>query len=323
LADLALRARVVLAPDCRSVGVSVWGDVQAGGLGLSLKKLLKQKDWTIRAVLPKEGNVLTSAVVGGQRLATQPHGPEANGLELVAIAHEGKWQMGVTLTTNNIDFYSARDFDIPAPDPVSGMLPPKLAQMMINVAVGDTKAHVHDPFCGNGRIVLEAALMGLPATGSDIEPGKVAASQQNLAWLGEVAHFVTKSDQVWQGDATAAGNRDKILTKVGSQYVLVGEPYLGKPLRTPLKTSEKQAWLNDVTPQYLHYFETWTTATTQPLCHLLVIPRAKVENNTEVAVLDAIVDRLHQIGYSTEVLFCYDRPDSIVRRDIVRITKSQ
>jgi tRNA G10 N-methylase Trm11 len=324
LAQLARQMRESTAPNARSVGVSIWGDIDVHKFGIKLKRVLKEdQDWAARIILPQEGTVLTPAQLAGERLALIPRDDAPKGVEVVAIADKNQWWVGVTLTAANIDFYSARDFGIPAPDPVSGMLPPKLAQMMINLAVGSKKLHVHDPFCGNGRVVLEAALMGLPASGSDIVETKVVAAQKNLMWLAETAAFSATPEQVWTGDATDADNRERIIANAAPEYVLVGEPYLGKPLRAPLKPEESVAWLKELVPLFENYFQTWSEASLQPECHVLIMPRAKVSDGSEMAVFNAIVDRLHQVGYSAEVLFCYDRPDSIVRRDIVAIRKTQ
>lgn len=323
LAELAFQTRESVVPGARSVGLSVWGDIDVHRFGIKLKRVLKEDwDWSARMVLPKQGSLLTPAQVSGERLAGVPRGSAQKGVELMAIQQGTNWLIGVTLTTSNIDFYSHRDFGIPVPDPVSGMLPPKLAQMMVNLAVGGQNLHVHDPFCGNGRVVLEAALMGLPASGSDIAPQKVAAAQQNLLWMAEQGGFKATPEQIWEGNAASIDNRERIIANAAPDYVLVGEPYLGRPLREALPKGEQAAWLTELFPIYEKYFECWAEVSVQPRCHLLIMPRAKVADGTEVAVSAAIVDRLHQVGYSAEVLYCYDRPDSIVRRDIVRLRRS-
>lgn len=59
-------------------------------------------------------------------------------------------------------------------------LHPRYARALINlteVRRGDT---VLDPFCGTGGIVLEAAMMGMKAIGSDIDPEMVEGCKRNL-----------------------------------------------------------------------------------------------------------------------------------------------
>lgn len=310
VAKLALDWRKQIGLTGRELAISAWGNVEVKKFALKVKRVLKEQGWACRVIVPKEGQVVSNAQVVGERLAALSLEKPARGVEIVMFEFGGTWQIGVTVTAADIDFYSKRDFGIPAPDPVSGMLPPKLAQAMVNLAAGIEKVHVHDPFCGNGRIVLEAALMGLEATGSDVEEEKVAAARKNLHWLGEQTGQTYSDKQFWVADA----REPEKVVQFGQPFVLVGEPYLGPPLREPLQDSE--LWLQPVLPLYQTYFKNW--AEYKPECHLLVIPRVKTSKG-ELAVFDQLVDTFNRFGYSTEVVACYDRPDSIVRRDIVRI----
>src|SRR4029078_6190467 len=99
-----------------------------------------------------------------------------------------------------------RDREMSTRDAKVGMLPPKLAQIIINMAVGEmpeeakqsvcevppdqpipkdhlAKITLLDPFCGTGVILQEAALMGYKAYGSDLMPQMANYAQQNWAWL--------------------------------------------------------------------------------------------------------------------------------------------
>ena len=55
---------------------------------------------------------------------------------------------------------------------------PKFARTMINLANEKT---IYDPFCGLGGIILEAKLMGVTASGSDISQVMVEKAKENLA----------------------------------------------------------------------------------------------------------------------------------------------
>lgn len=73
-------------------------------------------------------------------------------------------------------------------------LHPRYARALINlteVRRGDT---VLDPFCGTGGIVLEAAMMGMKALGSDIDPEMVQGCQRNLEHFGVSDATVRVSD---------------------------------------------------------------------------------------------------------------------------------
>ena len=69
------------------------------------------------------------------------------------------------------------------------MLPPKLAQIIINLAAGElTRSsegapELLDPFCGTGVVLQEAMLMGYGVRGSDLDDRMVEYSKQNIKWL--------------------------------------------------------------------------------------------------------------------------------------------
>ena len=83
---------------------------------------------------------------------------------------------------------SRLDFGRPARDDFSGMLPPKLAQIMINLAqVQNPEALIIDPFCGSGTILSEALLMGYKdLLGSDISPKAIADTYKNISWIKDL-----------------------------------------------------------------------------------------------------------------------------------------
>jgi tRNA G10 N-methylase Trm11 len=98
-----------------------------------------------------------------------------NGQELI---------LGETLAVQPFKKLSQRDFGRPSRDDYSGMLPPKLAQMMINLARGLHDEILLDPFCGSGTIITEAMLLGYTdLIGSDISPKAIADSNKNVEWM--------------------------------------------------------------------------------------------------------------------------------------------
>ena len=66
---------------------------------------------------------------------------------------------------------------------------PKFARAMVNLSRARPGARVVDPFCGTGGILIEAALMGCEATGSDLDQRMVAGTRTNLEHLGLRAHL--------------------------------------------------------------------------------------------------------------------------------------
>ena len=64
------------------------------------------------------------------------------------------------------------------------MLPPKLAQILINLCGHLPEgARILDPFCGTGVVLQEALLMGYNVYGTDKDERMVRYTEKNLGWL--------------------------------------------------------------------------------------------------------------------------------------------
>lgn len=79
--------------------------------------------------------------------------------------------------------YGQRDYHKPERDMAIGLMPPKLAQVMLNLAGLKPGQSFYDPFCGTGGILVEGVGMGLRCYGSDISPEAVEKAKHNLAWI--------------------------------------------------------------------------------------------------------------------------------------------
>lgn len=80
--------------------------------------------------------------------------------------------------------------------PFQGKLEPRIARACINIAVGTKKeAHIVDPFCGSGTILLEANLMGFTSAGADVDPFAVWLTDTKL--MTYVRTFTERVDQLW------------------------------------------------------------------------------------------------------------------------------
>ena len=112
---------------------------------LEMKKMIKQTGRPVR-IVPNKELELNSAQVLHNKLA------EPNNWELVIISDGRTTYLCQTTAIQNIEKYAARDQARPMRDARVGMLPPKLAQTIVNLAVGSTeiKGPVLDPFCGTG-----------------------------------------------------------------------------------------------------------------------------------------------------------------------------
>ncbi len=134
----------------------------------------------------------------------------------------------VTEAVQDIANFSSRDFDRPRADTKSGMLPPKLARMMINLAEVPSDAHLLDPFCGSGTVLIEALSLGYShVSGSDTSEKAVEDSTANIGWFRKEHPECKAHTAVHLGSATTLSK----IFKPSSVDAIISEPYMGSPLR--------------------------------------------------------------------------------------------
>jgi tRNA G10 N-methylase Trm11 len=189
-------------------------------LGLELKKMLKRATGrSVRLVSSNSELHLSSAQVIHNGLVN-------GGYEIILVSDGKRSVIARTIAEQNIEAYTRRDQQRPKRDAKVGMLPPKLAQIIVNLAVGKSVPSkslvVLDPFCGTGVILQEASLMGFGVAGSDLEPRMVAYTKANLEWLTEMFGVTLDDLYVSVGDATAH------IWPTQPSFVAC-ETYLGRP----------------------------------------------------------------------------------------------
>jgi len=186
-------------------------------LGMEFKKLLKQAGINSRWVISREPT-LSSVVVEQNRLTSD------RGAEIIIIEFNKKLFLGKTIAVQPFKELSFRDYGRPARDDRSGMLPPKLAQIMINLSGANTSSTILDPFCGSGTVVTEAMLMGYTnIISSDISDKAISDTKTNIEWIKKNFKFSSLSFQLFHSDATQISKQ----LAPHSVDAIVTEPYLG------------------------------------------------------------------------------------------------
>lgn len=185
--------------------------------GRDMKAILKKEGRSVRFVSSKQ-YPLSSVIVQKEILS--------KGVEIVILKIENKFLVGTTQEVQPFEKFSEFDFGRPARDSYSGMLPPKLAQIMINLSEAKKNVVIYDPFCGSGTVLFQAAMLGFTnLIGSDISEKQIADTQNNLNWLKE------KTNLDFKAELFVLDVKDvpaKLKTKID---FIVSEPYLGKPLK--------------------------------------------------------------------------------------------
>lgn len=184
---------------------------------LRWKREIKKTGRNVR-VIPNKTAVLSSATSWHNRLFTDTH---------IELLKNGNKYYRV-LEVQDIDDYVKRDQARPARDARVGMLPPKLAQILINLC-GDQPAGATllDPFCGTGVVLQEGAIMDYRVQGTDLSEKMVDYTTRNLNWLKKVRELSTLDDfTVKLGDAQNT-------TWVQPVDLIACETYLGPPMSQP------------------------------------------------------------------------------------------
>jgi len=135
----------------------------------STKKILKE-NWVSSRFINKDFTSLSSAQIIWEKLVK-------SGTDYSYIFDFDKKYIWRTIWVQDIYSYSKRDYSKDR-DMQTGMLPPKLCQMMINISSGKT---IYDPFVWLGTVLIESILMwNKKVYGSDLNQTMVEHSRNNI-----------------------------------------------------------------------------------------------------------------------------------------------
>lgn len=202
------------ARDVQKVGIILKGKLKKGGVSLRL--------------IPNQDSALSTATSHHNKL-----GLAANKVELLIIRGRNSTIVAESTGAQNITALAARDQGRPRRDAFVGMLPPKLAQIMINLAVGTPEVEaprVLDPFCGTGVLLQEAALLGYSVYGTDLAEKMIQYTGDNLEWL-KTTYKIKPNIALHEGDAMTTTWKSPI-------NAVASEAYLGQPFSAPPSNSK-------------------------------------------------------------------------------------
>ncbi|MCL2037772.1 hypothetical protein FWG95_02080 [Candidatus Saccharibacteria bacterium] len=329
---------------------------EAQKTGIFLKKHLSRS----MRILPNSEPEISDAATLGNRLGASP-----NKVELMMARAGHRLIIAELIGVQDLNTYTLRDRGRPKRDARVGMLPPKLAQTMINLAVrpaeslssdfgrGCAKGNgpceedraaprndgrvpnlcpdetllrdsavkaktLLDPFCGTGVVLQEAALMGLKAYGTDLEPRMIDYSRTNLDWLAqkfrrEIPYLLNV------GDATEFTWEQPI-------GFVATETYLGRPYSfTPTEENlgENITNCNLILTKFLQNLLKQITSETG-LC--IAVPCWFINDRTRHLPLTKKLTEFgyEQISYSEgNQSLIYHREDQIVGRELLVLKKKQ
>jgi len=280
-------------------------------LSLAIKKELKKEKISSRVVTSKEKE-LSAVIIEKEHLIE-------SGFDMQVLKIENRYYFLRTLAVQDFERFNALDYERPRVDARAGMMPPKLAKIMLNLA--DNRGIVLDPFCGSGTILLMAGELGFKKIiGADISEKAVQDSIENLKWYEErfdnkTSNYIFKSDV--KNLLSEGIEKDSI-------DCIVSEGYLGQPLKGHEDFSFIKEQISSLKELYLDSFKVFEDLLKTGGCVIITLP-IFMFNNRENHL--EIVDEIKKIGFQQEDLLkneqslIYKREGQKVCRQIVKFKK--
>ncbi|HRN97464.1 MAG TPA: methyltransferase domain-containing protein [Candidatus Saccharibacteria bacterium] len=324
-----------------TLGISVYGynlnprEVQK--LGITLKQRLKKSGVSLR-LIPNTDIALSTATSHHNKL-----GLSDNKVELLIVrSNNNQTIVAMSTGAQNITAYALRDQMRPKRDAFVGMLPPKLAQIMINLAAGmeggiwkveygnktansqipNSNSHtlrVLDPFCGTGVMLQEAALMGHAVYGTDLAKKMISYSRENLKWLAD-SHHVSIDSELQVGDAMKHKWQPPIDAVATETYL--GQPFSAPP--SPAKLAEVQKICDLIITSFLKNIGSQIKPNT-PLC--IAVPAWRDKNGDFIHL--PLIETIGKLGYKRHEFknvsqneLLYYRESQVVARELLVLIKT-
>jgi tRNA G10 N-methylase Trm11 len=302
-----------------TIGLSAYGFQLSNKMlertGLSIKKAVKATGRPVRLV-PNKDLDISAAQILHNKLTHE------NGWDLIIYRDGNRTILARTAFVQDIEGYSARDQARPNRDARVGMLPPKLAQIIVNLATGQIRKsdnekrisseldlrspnsdlRLLDPFCGTGVILQEASLMNFSVYGTDNDARMVDYTAKNLVWL-QSRFNVTPIHSVEVGDALRFKWQQPVDAVATEVYL--GKPMSGKP--EPKIIREEIAEVQQLLKNALRNLAGQLKPGT-PCC--FAIPAWFYDGKVHQLPL---IDQIEEIGYNL-TRFRHVRPGSLIYR---------
>lgn len=281
--------------------------------GLRIKSTLKSTGGSLRLV-PNKEIALSTATSHHNKL-----GLSENKVELLIVCSKNRTLVAESIGAQNITALAARDQGRPRRDAFVGMLPPKLAQLMLNLAGPlPDDARILDPFCGTGVVLQEALLKGYSAYGTDLAEKMVHFSRDNLTWL-ETTYKLTTPWEVAEGDAMDTTWKQPLSAVVCEAYL--GQPFSAPP--SPKKLEEVRGNCNYIISGFLKNLSTQIAPGTPVV---VAVPAWRAANGALTHL--PLTTSLEKLGFTRVALkavetdkLAYFRPDQVVARELLILTK--
>jgi tRNA G10 N-methylase Trm11 len=306
-------------------GISLLGELdrsEAGKDNTFIKKLanqvkkgLRESGLSVRFLIPRgKGFELNAAQVINNDILEK-------GFELSIIRNRerGEEIYGNTIAIQDLEGYVERDMNRPYSDIKMGVLPPKLARMMVNFA-GLKDGTIWDPFCGSGTILMEAAVLGYNFLGSDIDENALYYSEENIKWLNKNGYLGNVIYELFKLDVTDPDKEVIKELKNTKIDAIVCEPFMGPPQKDIVSKDKAEGLLNSVKELYLSLFKMLDEEVgVRGSKMVLIIPSYKTNDGWKTfSIYDVVSNRWELLNseLSPSKDLKWGRKNSIITRNI-------
>lgn len=305
-----------------TLGLSVYGlpasPQQINAAALSFKKTAKQSGRSVR-VVPNNEPTLNAAQVIHNKLTGE------KGLELLLIKDGRGLILARTVWIQDIEAYRRRDQERPMRDARVGMLPPKLAQTILNLAVNGIEADpvtVLDPFCGTGVLLQETLLNGYNTLGTDLEPRMIEYTTKNLEWLRQT--IMRGNPQARHAGTRTLAEQDSLpeaAVKVGDATAMrwqkpfdtiASETYLGRPLSSQPDQETLQKIISDCNTIHRKFLQNVARQTEAGFRLCIAVPAWHTKSGFKHL---PVLDHLEELGYNRVSFVHADNKDLVYHRE--------
>jgi tRNA G10 N-methylase Trm11 len=252
-------------------------------------------------------------------METGPH-------ELVMLSHQHVLELNLipsgdeviiakTVWIYDAEDWVSRDRSKPYRDIKRGMLPPKLARIITNLATGGKSGlTLADPFCGTGTVLMEAMMVGCNVLGGDTNPEAITGAKSNLEWILSTPGLTPRTYALKLGDAT---HFDEFFP---SCDCIATEPYMGPLLdeRNPSSLDKIKNIAKGLDKLYRGAFKSFHKSLPVGGVVVMTIPSFHVYGK-EISTIS--IDTLVSLGYNYISSVPYSKPGAAVIRNITILEK--
>ena len=303
-------------------------------LGMFIKRAMQDSGFSIRLVLPQFNSLTLASVV-----VTHNHLIE-KGAEICVLASPTKVYVAKTLVVQDFEDYGRRDYQRPVRDEKQGMIPPKVAQIMINLCGSKPGSTLLDPMCGIGTIVQEGVLAGYKFLGTDINSVAISGSEKNLEWFRNRYKISKGKFHLEVSDAKEVSKIVQNLKKIGAFSTVDGivtEGYLGPMYSEFPSPAEIKKNFKDLMELYTAAFQDYSKFLSKGSKVVMCLPAYKkgieyvqmpdldFATKNGYNLIDLIPSNLASslpfLKLTDRGTAIYDRKDQIVAREVIIFEK--